>query len=579
MAGSLGASGSVSGSAGLTSTYFNQLISLQLQQVQAPITQLKQDKSDLTVKRGMFVDTKISLSSLNSLALDLKNTSTSVFSAKSVSSADSTVATASGGSTALPGTYAIWVTTLAKAHRVRSDFQATTDQALGLSGTFIIGGAASRAVSNPVTVADTVTGFGTAGTIRSGQTELGSGSYSVEVQNNSGTYQFRVVDGDGQAVSIDKAGDSGTAMTEGWQNLSLVAGTTVDTARGLSITFGSGSYTAGSKGAGAAGATYTAQGAAITVSSSDSLAKIRDLISAATYAEGNGIQASIVNRALVLASAATGEQHLLAAADTMGAVLQSLGVLDGGNFKTTLQAAFNASFTVDGLTVSRSRNTGLEDVIQGVSLGLVKEGAGASVTVKPDTTAITEKISAMLQKVNGAMDYLKGKLQVAKSATTNTYTRGGLVGETVFQSLRQNLVTALRGKMSGATSTSMDELADLGIGLDSSLHFSITDSAKLQAGLESNLTGVVALLDNRMTALTTTLAPFIKPTSGALDTRITALDKRSAQIDSRITQIQKRVGLVEKQLIARYGDILSQTSTYTRDQATANILWTQSMSA
>jgi flagellar capping protein FliD len=133
--------------------------------------------------------------------------------------------------------------------------------------------------------------------------------------------------------------------------------------------------------------------------------------------------------------------------------------------------------------------------------------------------------------------------------------------------------------MPGATSTSMDELADLGIGLDSSLHFSITDSAKLQAGLETNLTGVVALLDNRMTALTATLAPFIKPTAGALDTRITALDKRSAQLDSRITQIQKRAGVVEKQLIARYGDILSQTSTYNRDQATANILWTQSMSA
>lgn len=581
MAGSLGQSSSVSGSAALTSTYFNQLISLRLQQEQAPITQLQQDKSDLKVKRGMFVDTKSVISTLNSAALGLKSGSASVFASQSVSSSDSTVLTASGGSNALSGTYAIAVTTLAKAHQVRSDVQANADQSLGLSGTFIIGGAATRAVSNPTTVANTVTGFGVAGSRRDGQTEPGSGSYSVEVQNNNGTCQFRLVDSEGRALSIDNAGESGTAMTAGWQRLSWVTGTTFNTGRGLTITFGGGPYTVGSRGAGAASVTYTAQGASIEVSSSDSLAEIRDLINAATYAEGNGVQASILDRALILGATSTGAQHLIAASDRAGTVLQSLGVLSSGSLKTTLQAATNASFTVNGLTVSRSRNTGLDDVIQGVSLGLVKEGAGAgaSVTVKPDTSAITNKISAMLQKCNTLMDYLHSKLAVTKNETTNTYTRGGLAGETIFQRLRQNLVTALRGKMPEASSTSMDELADLGIGLDSSLHFSITDSAKLQAGIESNLAGVVALLDNRMTALTATLAPFIKPTSGALDTRITALDKRSVQIDSRITQIQKRVSFVERQLISRYGDILSQTPTYTRDQATASILLTRSMLA
>ncbi len=579
MAGLLGQIGSVTTSAGLTSTYFNQLISLQLQQEQAPITELRSDRSDLQTKRAVFVDTKITLSGLHSAALDLKNTSTSVFSAKSVSSSDPTAVTASGGSNALPGTYEIAVTTLAKAHRVRSDLQANTDQPLGLSGTFVIGGAASRAASNPVTVANTVTGFGTAETVRSGQTELGSGSYSVEVQNTTGTSQFRLVDGDGRAVSIAKAGDGGTGMTAGWQDLSRVAGTTFDTGRGLTITFGSGPYTVGSRGAGAASVTYTAQGARIEVSSSDSLTRVRDLINAATYAEGNGVQASIVDRALILGATSTGAEHVLAASDTAGSVLQSLGVLSGGSFQTTLQEAANASFAVNGLTVSRSRNTGLDDVIQGVSLGLIKEGASASVSVKPDTAAITDKISAMLQKFNGLMDYLKYKLAVTKSEATNTYTRGGLVGETIFQGLRQSLVAALRGKMAGATSTSMDELADLGIGLDGSLRFSITDGTKLQAAIESNLAGVAALMDERMTALTSKLDPFLKSTSGVLDARISALDKRSAHIDSRISQIQKRVSLVERQLVSRYGNILSQAPSLTGDQTTAGILLTRSMLA
>ena len=585
MAGYLGASGSVSGSstsqglASLNSTYFNQLINLRLQTERLPITRLETDKGGLTTKRGMFVDMKISLSSLNSAALALKNTATSVFAAKSVASSDPTVVTASGGSDAVAGTSAVAVTTLAKAHQVRSDAQPTTDQRLGLSGAFVIGGAAIRTVSAPVTVAGTVTGFAVAGNPWAGQTEMGSGTYSVEVQNNDGTYRFRVVDGEGRAVSVDKAGDSGTAMTADWQDISLVSETTFDTGRGLAITFGSGAYTTGSRGAGAASVTYAAQGASIEVSSSVSLSNIRDMINAGIYAEGNRVQASIIDRALVLTSATTGVQHGLAAADSVGTVLQSLGVLSGSSFKTPLQAATDASFKVNGLDVSRSRNSGLDDVIQGVTLGLLKEGASASasVTVKPDTAAITAKISEVLQKLNSTLDYLKDKTAVTKNETTSTYTRGGLVGETVFQGLRQGLITALRGKMSGATSTSMDELADLGIGLDSSLHFSVTDSSKLQAGVENNLDGVVALLDNRMTDLTARLAPFTMSTSGVLDSRIGALDARTKQIDSRVTQIQSRVKILEDQMVSRYGTILMGLPSYNQNQAISNILYTKSM--
>jgi flagellar capping protein FliD len=469
------------------------------------------------------------------------------------------------------------VATLAKAHRVRSDVQPTSDQALGMTGTFVIGGVATRSVSAAVAVADTVTGFST-GSLRQGQTELGSGSYSIEVRNTTGTYQFRVVDAEGQAVSIAKAAGTDAAMTEDWQDLPSVAGTTLDTGRGLSITFGSGPYTTGSRGAGAASVTYAAQGASIAVSSSMSLTEIRDRINAGTYAEGNGVRASIVDRALVLDSIATGARHALAASDVAGSVLQALGVQSGGSFKTTLLSPTDAEFTVNGLTVHRSRNTGLDDVIPGVSLNLLKEGASASLTVKADATAISNKLSEVLQKLNGVMDYLKDKMQVTKNEATNTYTRGGLVGETVFQGLRQGLITALRGKMGGTAPKTMDELADLGISLDGSLHFAVTDGAKLQAGIESNLTGVMALLDNRMTDLTARLAPFVQSTSGALDTRIAALDTRTKQIDSRITGLQARTKIREDQLVKQYGSILMQMPTYTQNQAISNILYTKSMS-
>ena len=60
----------------------------------------------------------------------------------------------------------------------------------------------SRAVSNAQTVANTVDGFATSVVILDGQKELGSGQYYVEIRDNNGTWQFRLVDADGSAMRI-----------------------------------------------------------------------------------------------------------------------------------------------------------------------------------------------------------------------------------------------------------------------------------------------------------------------------------------------------------------------------------------
>jgi flagellar hook-associated protein 2 len=586
MATTLGDISNLSPSA-LNSTYFNQLIATQVQDAQAPITQLQTDKTDLQTKRGVFVDTQTLLNSLNSLAQPLLSTvgSASIFTGMAVSSSDTTVATASGGTGALAGTYSLAVTTLATAQRVQSDTQTSSDQALQLSGSFVLGGAAARAVSAATPSADTVQGFGVAGSLRSGLTELGSGSYAVEVQNNSGFAQFRLVDATGQAVNVATVNNSSGTMTSGWQALSAVAGTTFDTGRGLTISFGSGPNTTGSIGAGAASVTYTAQGASIMVQSSDSLTTIRDRINAASYADGAGVQASIINKSLVLEAADTGAAHSITASDVAGSPLGTLGVVKSdGTFKTTLQAPADAVFTVNGMNISRPGNTGLDDVIDGVSLSLAKEGADATttLTVQPNLTNITNQITTMLSKANDVSDYLRNQSQTttSKDATTGaiTYTRGGLAGETVLQSLRQGILSTLLGTMSGAASTSMDQLADLGITMDSSMHFSVTDSSKLQAAVAANPTGVAALMTDRMRALQTKLAPFVGATSGILQADIDGVDTQSSRIDSQITTVQKRATALQTQLLNQYSTILEMVTQYNQDYAEANSIYTESMS-
>jgi flagellar hook protein FlgE len=142
---------------------------------------------------------------------------------------------------------------------------AQSTQNVGVTGN-IDAALAARSVTSTQTVASTVTGFGTSSTVTN---ELPSDTYYVEIQGTAGAQQFRVVDSNGNAVSI--AGVNGTASTSGWQSVTSEEGQTYDTGRGLTITFGSGTLTDGTLGAGAASVQYVAQGVTASLQVYDSL--------------------------------------------------------------------------------------------------------------------------------------------------------------------------------------------------------------------------------------------------------------------------------------------------------------------
>jgi len=179
-------------------SYFSLLIEDIIAYEHQPIDRLAQQKDTLEAKVSVYRDMQTLLSDLQTLAEDFQ-TSGTIFGMRraTVSNAPSgtTVLTATAARSAATGSYDISVTTLALAHRVRSDQQLYANQALGLSGTFTLGGAAARAASTVATISNTVTGFGTAAPA-SGQRELGTGDYYVEVRENgtgSGDWEFRGV--------------------------------------------------------------------------------------------------------------------------------------------------------------------------------------------------------------------------------------------------------------------------------------------------------------------------------------------------------------------------------------------------
>ena len=326
--------------------------------------------------------------------------------------------------------------------------------------------------------------------------------------------------------------------------------------------------------------TFTLNGATIEVETTDSLRDIMEAINNADYETGKEVEATIINNRLVIKAGSTGTSHQLTASDTTGTVLTSLGVLDGGSFKTTLQAAEDAAFTVNGISVTRESNTGIDDVMDGVTLNLLKETEGADtidITVGPDYTNIRAKVSAFVSNLNSVVSYLTAKTRTSVNQTNQTYTRGALTGEMIFSSLKMSFFSALRTRVTGGSSDDPEYLSDIGITVETGLIVSF-DTSEFDTALESNLDGIVQLFDGVMDQFLSVLEPFTTAASSSnmLDLHINSVETRIENIDRRIQIMEENLKKREETLIKQYGTIYAQNAQFTAQQYSILSLFTTS---
>ena len=563
-------------------SYFTNLINDLMTLESQPLTRLQSQRDQVNLQTSAYRDVKSKLSDLQDAVYALRSVSYSsaLSSSRAVTISDVangyTVLTASASSSAIVGDYQISNISLAKAHRVRSNQVFYLDQPLGLtsgSGYLVIGGADTRSASLVAGISNTVDNFSTS-TVDSGKTELGKGDYSIEVRNDeTNGWQFRMLDSNGKAVTIRK-GESTTETTNSWQSIP-VGGGQFDTGRGLVIQFGADAnqYQSGTLAAGnAAKVSYLSQGAHITIAESDSLTDIVSKINNATYAEGDGVVASIVDRQLVLSSASTGTSHILNASNLIdngvggtSGVLHDLGILASGStdFKySAVQEASNASFIVNGISVERSGNTGLTDVISGVTINLAADAQGksATISVKQDVSSAKAAIQNFLDKFNAVVSYLEQKTAVTSTndGTKTTYTRATLADDTVFSELRIQLFSLFMQNVSNTSS--YQSLRDVGLTINDSLQASISDSSKLDQVLNSDLSGVQTLFDAVMEQIVTKLGGFTGVRSGSdyLDDAVSNLDNQVKDINDDISKMNDYLTQRQQYLIDQYSEIQAQ---------------------
>lgn len=563
-------------------SYFVNLINTQMKQASQPLTLLQTQRDTLTVQKSVYTDLKSYLDGFQTPLRKLISTqatyalSTGIKGTVSPLTSGSTVLTANASSSAIKGTYNISVSQLASAHVLRSDRMASATEPLGLEGSFVVGGAAARAAAAGVTNSS-VTGYGT-GDLTSGQTELASGNYYIETKQDSGTWKFRVVNANGDAVSV-QAGSTNSFSSD-WQAMPT-SSTEYDSGRGLKISFSGEVPAAGTNYMnGAAQLAYTAKGQSITVSATQSLSDIASAINNGTYAEGNGITASVVDRRLVLTAKSSGESYKIALSNTdANNVLNGLGVLNGdGTYKNEVaNSARNAKFTVNGLSIERSANSGLTDVIGGVTLGLAAdaEGKSATLTVADDNSGARTAIDAFITKYNELQTYLRNKTAVTKN-DNGTYTRGALSGEMVFRTLNQDLTNMMNRTV--VNSGAYSRLSQIGLTLDDSLNLKVSDAAKLDSALANNSSDVKALMDAVMGTVDTRVGAFTG-TTGYASRQLTSTTNQIKSMDSRITSLNERLTKRQDLLIKQYSQMQATLTSlgYTMTQlnslnsATSNI--------
>jgi flagellar hook-associated protein 2 len=218
-----------------------------------------------------------------------------------------------------------------------------------------------------------------------------------------------------------------------------------------------------------------------------SLTEIKDAINAAKA----GVTASIVNDGtgyrLSLSSDFSGTENALkvTVADDDGNHTNASGLSQlvydpataGVKNLAESQEAKDAKFTIDGIAIVKASNV-VTDVIDGLTINLLKEGASTTLAVSADKSAVRTTIEAFVKAYNDTNKTLRD----LGSFNAETKKAGTLQGDPTLRTVQAQLKSLLTGQLSFAGG-GLRTLSDIGIAFqrDGSLTLNAT---KLNAVLD-----------------------------------------------------------------------------------------------
>lgn len=192
----------------------------------------------------------------------------------------------------------------------------------------------------------------------------------------------------------------------------------------------------------------------------------------------------------------------------------SAGTLASGDkfsidvFNPEMQSAQDAVIEIDNSTLTKSTNT-ITDVIQGVTLNLLKADASSALTltVSSDTSGAKNSIKSFVDAYNTVNKFLNDQL----SYDPETQKKNPLLGDPTLLEIRRKIANAVTGSIPGLTS-GYTGLSQVGITSDSKTGKLSLNDSKLSSAISSDPDAVAKLFIGTASA-TNAAVSFLSKTS------------------------------------------------------------------
>jgi flagellar hook-associated protein 2 len=510
----------------------------------APETIWKNNQTRINGKNAAFDRIKTFLSNLQTDLKSLKDPS--LYNSRAASSSDSTLATATAGTSAATGTFSFNITQLATAAQINGtsnigkaisdngDLNAITLSSAGFAtaitaGTFTVNG-------KQVTIATTDTLQQVFDKIATATNNLVTASYDTNSD------KITLASGDNSEVILGSAADTSNFLqvTQLYNNGtgSISSASALGRAR-LTDTLSSAKLSTVITDGGSGQGQFTINGVAISYNAStDSIQNVLDRIS--NSAAGVTASYDSQNDRFVLTNKITGDVGMAVQDDT-GNFLAATGLAGGA-----LTHGKNLLYTMNGGTqplVSQTNTINQDSSgVAGLTVSALATG-NVSITVSSDTSKLKTAVQNFVKDYNTVQSYIGTQTASSTDATGNV-TAGILAGDPDANGIISTLRSISFSPVSGLTGT-LDMLAKLGIqtnGKDNTI--TLSDTSALDDALANNLNAVFNLFSDATNGVAVKLDTYLTNTigdSGTLTNHQATLVKQSSSIDTQIANLEKTI--------------------------------------
>jgi len=295
---------------------------------------------------------------------------------------------------------------------------------------------------------------------------------------------------------------------------------------------------------------------------------LQKIATAINNTEDIGINATVVKDTsttarLSISSKSTGGENNIQFTDADG-VLAVLGIdasIGAGTTSRTLatdttagfiQSDYNildAKLNVNGINVYRPSNS-ISDIITGLTINLVKPQESTEqpvvLTTQVNTNSVKDLINSVLTPLNDIMNLLNSNKSILRTEST-------------VNTLKSNIRSLASTKIASISDeTAPKYLTDLGITVNDSGNFTITDTSKLEKYLKDNPQKVADLFttSDGIISKINDMIYNLQGSNGLIASRRESLNNQITNYDKRIKDTQARINAQTEVLRNQYTTLL-----------------------